>query len=335
MSVLSVQDLEVYYKTDRGVAQAVRGASFEVPEGQVVGVVGESGCGKTTLARAIIGVMPKTARIAGGRLMFQGVDLLGLSPREMASRRWRDIAFIPQSAMNSLDPVYRVGTQMAEVLVERGGMDKRAARRRAAELFDMVGLDPGRLRDFPHQYSGGMRQRAAIALALALEPRLVIADEPVTALDVIIQRQVLDTFKELQGRLGLSVILITHDISVVAYASDRVVVMYAGEVIESGATAEVLGRPFHPYTMGLCKAFPELHGGGGTLVPIEGSPPDLIAPPEGCSFADRCPFVEPECRTARPPLVDVASGSLAACRRTSEAEELRVLAGEAGTWLRS
>lgn len=335
MSVLSVQDLAVHYRIERGTAQAVRGASFEVPEGQVVGVVGESGCGKTTLARAIIGVMPKTASIAGGRLIFQGTDLLSLTPRELASRRWRDIAFIPQSAMNSLDPVYRVGTQMIEVLVERGGMDKRAAKVRAAELFDMVGLDPGRLRDFPHQYSGGMRQRAAIALALALEPKLVIADEPVTALDVIIQRQVLDTFKELQSRLGLSVILITHDISVVAYATDRVVVMYAGEVIESGATAEVLGRPFHPYTMGLYRAFPDLHGSGGTLVPIEGSPPGLITPPTGCSFADRCPFVELRCREARPPLLDVASGSRAACWRVSEADALRVRAGEAATWLRS
>jgi peptide/nickel transport system ATP-binding protein len=334
MSVLSVQDLHVHYKTDRGVAQAVRGASFEVPEGEVVGVVGESGCGKTTLARAIIGVMPKAARIAGGRLIFQGTDLLSLSPREMVSRRWRDIAFIPQSAMNSLDPVYRVGTQVVEVLTDRGGMDRRAARNRAAELFDMVGLDPGRLRDYPHQYSGGMRQRAAIALALALEPKLVIADEPVTALDVIIQRQVLDTFKSLQTRLGLSVILITHDISVVAYASDRVVVMYAGEVVESGTTRDVLGRPTHPYTMGLYKAFPDLHGGTDTLVPIEGSPPNLISPPDGCAFAARCPFVLAACRTTQPLLLDSGAGR-AACLRMAEADSLRVLAGEADTWLRS
>ena len=236
--------------------------------------------------------------------------------------------------MNSLDPVYRVGTQVVEVLVDRGGMDKASARRRAVELFDMVGLDPGRLRDFPHQYSGGMRQRAAIALALALEPKLVIADEPVTALDVIIQRQVLDTFKELQTRLGLSVILITHDISVVAYASDRVVVMYAGEVVESGPTRDVLGRPTHPYTMGLYKAFPDLHGGTGTLVPIEGNPPNLIQPPDGCAFAARCPFVEPACRTTRPPLAAVDNGR-AACLRMGEADSLRVLAGEAETWLRS
>ncbi|MBI1775147.1 MAG: ABC transporter ATP-binding protein [Proteobacteria bacterium] len=334
MSVLSVQDLRVHYRSDRGVAEAVRGATFEVPKGQVVSVVGESGCGKTTLARAIIGVLPNAAWIAGGRLIFQGVDLLSLSPSELASRRWRDIAFIPQSAMNSLDPVYRLGTQVEEVLIDRGGMDKRAAKRRAAELFDMVGLDPIRLRDFPHQFSGGMRQRAAIALALALRPSLVIADEPVTALDVIIQRQILDTFKTLQTELGLSVILITHDISVVAYASDRVVVMYAGEVVESGATSEVLGRPFHPYTMGLYKAFPDLHEVIGTLVPIEGSPPDLVKPPVGCAFADRCPFTLSDCLTSRPPTLDVGNGGKAACLRAPEAERLRLKAGEPTTWLR-
>ncbi len=335
MSVLSVQDLRVHYRSDRGVAEAVRGATFEVPKGQVVSVVGESGCGKTTLARAIIGVLPNAAWIASGRLLFQGVDLLSLSPRELASRRWRDIAFIPQSAMNSLDPVYRLGTQVEEVLIDRGGMDRRAAKRRAAELFDMVGLDPIRLRDFPHQFSGGMRQRAAIALALALRPGLVIADEPVTALDVIVQRQILDTFKTLQSELGLSVILITHDISVVAYASDRVVVMYAGEVVESGTTAEVLGRPFHPYTMGLYKAFPDLHGVSGTLVPIEGRPPDLVKPPIGCAFADRCPFALSDCLAGRPPTLDVGNGGKAACLRAPEAAHLRLKAGEPATWLRS
>jgi peptide/nickel transport system ATP-binding protein len=335
VAVLSVEDLAVHYRTDRGIAEAVRGATFDVPEGQVVGVVGESGCGKTTLARAIIGVMPGSATIAGGRIVFRGTDLLGLSPRDLAARRWRDIAFIPQSAMNSLDPVYRVGTQLVEVLIERGGLDKRRAWRRAAELFDMVGLDEKRLRDYPHQFSGGMRQRAAIALALALEPALVIADEPVTALDVIIQRQVLDTFKALQARLGVSVILITHDIGVIAYASERMVVMYAGRVVESGPTAAVLSRPNHPYTMGLCKAFPDLHGSGGTLVPIEGTPPDLVDPPAGCAFADRCPFVEPACRAEAPPLLEIEPGRRAACRRVAEANRLRREAEKVSTWQRS
>ena len=335
MSVLSVQDLQVHYRTDRGITRAVEGATFEVPEGQVVGVVGESGCGKTTMARAIIQVIAKNATIAGGRIVMGGIDLLSLSDAEMVPYRWRDISFIPQSAMNSLDPVYRVETQIIEVLVSRGGLKKRQARRRAVELFEMVGLDPKRLRDYPHQYSGGMRQRAAIALALALNPRLVIADEPVTALDVIVQRQVLDTFKELQDRLGISVILVTHDISVIAYTSDNVVVMYAGEVVESGSTAKVLSEPVHPYTMGLCNAFPDLHQSAGTLVPIEGSPPDLIDPPPGCLFAERCPFAEPRCQVSRSPLKDVGPGHRAACHRSDEAVALRAIAGEVGTWQRS
>ena len=335
MTVLSVQDLRVHYMTDRGVVHAVERASFDVPEGQVVGVVGESGCGKTTLARAIIRVMEKNARIVGGRMLFGDTDLVRLSEAEITKHRWRDIAFIPQSAMNSLDPVYRVGAQLLEVLVDRGGLNKRKARDRAAELFDMVGLDGQRLRDYPHQFSGGMRQRAAIALAIALNPKLVIADEPVTALDVIVQRQVLDVFKSLQDRLGVSVILITHDISVIAYTSDRVVVMYAGEVVESGPTAKVLTEPVHPYTMGLCKAFPDLQGSGGTLVPIEGSPPDLLDPPAGCRFAERCPFAQPVCNEAGLVLEEVAPEHRAACRRLSEAETLRRQAGEVDTWQRS
>ncbi len=335
MTVLSVQDLQVHYMTDRGVVHAVERASLDVPEGQVVGVVGESGCGKTTLARAIIRVMEKNARIVGGRMLFGDKDLVRLSEAEITKHRWRDIAFIPQSAMNSLDPVYRVGAQLVEVLVDRGGLDKGKASDRAEELFDMVGLDGQRLRDYPHQFSGGMRQRAAIALAIALDPKLVIADEPVTALDVIVQRQVLDVFKSLQNRLGVSVILITHDISVIAYTSDRVVVMYAGEVVESGPTDKVLTAPAHPYTMGLCKAFPDLQGSGGTLVPIEGSPPDLLDPPVGCRFAERCPFAQPVCDEAGLVLEEVAPGHRAACRRLSEADTLRSQAGEVDTWQRS
>ena len=335
MTVLSVQDLQVHYMTDRGVVHAVERASLDVPEGQVVGVVGESGCGKTTLARAIIRVMEMNARIVGGRMLFGDKDLVRLSEAEITKHRWRDIAFIPQSAMNSLDPVYRVGAQLVEVLVDRGGLDKGKASDRAEELFDMVGLDGQRLRDYPHQFSGGMRQRAAIALAIALDPKLVIADEPVTALDVIVQRQVLDVFKSLQNRLGVSVILITHDISVIAYTSDRVVVMYAGEVVESGPTDKVLTAPAHPYTMGLCKAFPDLQGSGGTLVPIEGSPPDLLDPPVGCRFAERCPFAQPVCDEAGLVLEEVAPGHRAACRRLSEADTLRSQAGEVDTWQRS
>ena len=333
--ILSIEDLKIQYRTDRGITQAVDGATFGVPEGQAVGLVGESGCGKTTVARAINGVMAKNASIVGGKVIFDGQDVTAASPAEREPLLWRRIAFIPQSAMNSLDPVYRVEKQIEEILIDRGGYDKNRSRARAVELFEMVGLDAKRLRDYPHQFSGGMRQRAAIALALALNPTLVIADEPVTALDVIVQRQVLDTFRDLQSRLKISVILVTHDISVVAYTCDQVVVMYAGVAVESGPTGQVLTKPFHPYTMGLYHAFPDLHSSRGELTPIEGSPPDLMFPPKGCPFAERCPFALDKCHAERPPLEDAGGNHYAACWRISDAVELRRQAGEVSTWQRS
>lgn len=335
MSILSVRNLQIHYRTPRGVARAVDGATFDVPAGQVVGLVGESGCGKTTTARAIIGVIPKNADIGGGEIIFRGQDLLKLSPQELVNRRWREIAFIPQSAMNSLNPVARVGAQIVEVLVDRGSFSKQGARARAVELFQMVSIDVSRLHDYPHQFSGGMRQRVAIALALALNPALIIADEPVTALDVIVQRQVLDTFKRLQVRLGISVILVTHDISVVAYACDRVVVMYAGKVVESGPTRRVLTEPCHPYTMGLYNAFPEVQRSSASLISIRGSPPDPVDPATGCRFEKRCPFALPLCRTVQPDLEATAGDHHAACFRLAEAGELRALAAKEKTWQRS
>jgi peptide/nickel transport system ATP-binding protein len=335
LAILSVEGLKVDYRTARGAVHAVDGASFDVPDGAIVGLVGESGCGKTTVARAITGVIPRNATISGGSIRFRDRDLVGLAAGAYSALRWREISFIPQSAMNSLDPVYRVGAQLAEVLTVRGGFARARADRRAAELFEMVGLSAQRLSDYPHQFSGGMRQRAAIALALALEPKLVIADEPVTALDVIIQRQVLDVIRELQRRLALSMILVTHDISVVAYVCDRVVVMYAGQVVESGPADSVLARPHHPYTMGLYNAFPDLLRSGSELVPIEGSPPDLAAPPPGCRFAPRCPFAEERCHATAPPITATEDGQLAACWRVAEADTLRERAREPQTWLHS
>ncbi|RVT84180.1 ABC transporter ATP-binding protein [Rhodobacteraceae bacterium CCMM004] len=329
--LLNVRDLVIDYKTPRGNVRAVDGVSFDVPAGAVVGVVGESGCGKTTAVRGITRVMPGAARFAGGAIEFEGRDIVTMSEREMRKLMWREIAYVPQSAMNALDPVWRVGKQIEEVLRDRGGMGKRDARARAAELFSMVGLDAQRLTDYPHQFSGGMRQRASIALALALSPKLVIADEPVTALDVVIQRQVLDTFAELQAALNLSVILVTHDISVVAYVCDYVVVMYAGRVAEAGPVAEVLANPAHPYTMGLYNAFPELSGDDRELSPIEGSPPDLLDPPAGCRFRPRCPFAQERC-AQEPPDVAVGDGHRALCHRADEAAALRDVAKKVDTW---
>ncbi|WP_156713046.1 ABC transporter ATP-binding protein [Nitratireductor arenosus] len=332
--LLSVRDLEVGYKVGRRIIHAVDGASFDVPRGAIVGLVGESGCGKTTVARALTRVIADNALITGGQMVFDGRDIAALPEREMNRLRWRDIAFIPQSAMNSLDPVYTVEYQLNEVLRRRGGLSARQARMRSEELFEMVGIEPGRLRDFPHQFSGGMRQRVAIALALALNPKLIIADEPVTALDVIVQRQILDQLRELQSQLGISVILVTHDISVVAYVCDRVVVMYAGRVAEAGPMAATITRPAHPYTIGLRNAFPDLQGAAdGMLVPIEGAPPSLVEPPPGCRFAPRCPFALERCRLEVPETHVLADGHSAACHRSGEADMLRAEGSKTQTWL--
>jgi peptide/nickel transport system ATP-binding protein len=330
--LLRITNLQVHYTTAGGAVRAVDGADLAVPAGSILGLVGESGCGKSTLGRALMGVLPGTGRVVGGSILFDGRDLTTLSERERRRLRWRRMSFVPQTAMNALDPVQRMDAQMLEVLCERGRLSRAAARARAAQLMHLVGLDPRRLSDYPHQFSGGMRQRASIALALALNPALVIADEPVTALDVIVQRQVLDVLRDLQQRMNLAMILVTHDIAVVAYACDRAAVMYAGKIVESGPVAAVLGAPFHPYTMGLTRAFPDMHSATTTLVPIEGAPPSLLAPPPGCRFADRCPFAAPRCREAAPPLIEVAPDHQAACWRSGEAAGLRPLAARPEAW---
>ena len=330
--LLQVEELSVSYRTRRGVARAVDGASLSVPAGAMLGLVGESGCGKTTLARALMGVLPPNAAVTGGRLLLDGTDLLALPPARRRAMLWRDMAFVPQSAMNSLDPVYTLRSQMREVLCDRGGLSRAQADSRAEALFRAVGLNVTRLADYPHQFSGGMRQRAAIALALALRPKLVIADEPVTALDVIVQRQVLDMLRRLGEELGITVVFVTHDIGVVAYLCAVTAVMYAGRIVEYGPTRDVLARPAHPYTMGLMRAFPDLDGPQDRLVPIDGEPPDLHDPPPGCRFADRCPFREAACETAYPASMEVATGHWAACRRVGEAGALREVATEVATW---
>ena len=279
-----------------------------------------------------MGVLPEGGRISDGAVLFEGQDVLKLPERARRDLRWRRMAFIPQTAMNALDPVQRLSTQMAEVLCERGGLKRAEAAARAETLFRLVGLDPKRLSDYPHQFSGGMRQRASIALALALSPSLVIADEPVTALDVIVQRQVLDVLRDLQARLGLAMILVTHDMAVVAYACDRVAVMYAGLIVESGPAGEVLERPLHPYTMGLTHAFPDMHDSDMRLVPIEGSPPSLLDPPPGCRFAPRCPFADTRCHAEPPPARDIGPDHRVACWHAEDAPALRLRAADPSTW---
>ncbi|OAN86997.1 ABC transporter ATP-binding protein [Sulfitobacter geojensis] len=331
--LLTVKDLSIAYEVPSLDIVAVSRASFDVPKGSIVGLVGESGCGKTTMARAFTRIISDNAKITEGSMMFDGQDLATLPEKAMNALRWRDIAFVPQSAMNSLDPVYRVEYQLNEVLRGRGGMTRAQAKVRAEELFEMVGIEANRLRDYPHQFSGGMRQRVAIALALALNPKLIVADEPVTALDVIVQRQILDQMRDLQRELGISIIMVTHDISVVAYICDRTVVMYAGEVVEDCDTATLLSEPLHPYTMGLKNAFPDIaSAGSGTLTPISGAPPDLAHPPSGCRFAARCPFATDHCRAVSPVLEKHAEGHSVACHRAHEAVQLREKAAQPETW---
>jgi peptide/nickel transport system ATP-binding protein len=337
-ALLAVENLSVSYRRDGRVIHAVDGVDLDVPAGAMLGLVGESGCGKSTLARALMGVLPGNARIASGSVWLAGEDLLALTAGKRRERLWRDISFVPQTAMNALDPVYRLRDQMREVLTERGGLSRAEADRRSDDLFRAVGLNPRRLADFPHQFSGGMRQRAAIALALALNPKLVIADEPVTALDVIVQRQVLDTLRALGRDLGLSAIIVTHDISVVAYLCGITAVMYAGRIVEYGPTAALTSAPAHPYTMGLMNASPDLHQAHDLLVPIEGAPPDLADPPRGCRFAPRCPFALPACHETDPAAVAVGAGHRSACLRAGEAPALRGHANRtksgAATWSR-
>jgi peptide/nickel transport system ATP-binding protein len=330
--MLAVEDLAVGYRLGDRFVHAVDGVDFSVPAGAMLGLVGESGCGKTTLGRAVMGVLPGNARITRGKVRLAGIDLVALPAAERRERLWRDLSFVPQTAMSALDPVYRLRDQMREVLCGRGGLSRPDADARAAELFRAVGLDPQRLADYPHQFSGGMRQRAAIAMALALRPKLIVADEPVTALDVIVQRQVLDTIRDLSRELGLSAIIITHDISVVAYLCQMIAVMYAGRIVEFGPAERVMVEPAHPYTMGLMNASPDLDRAAAELVPIEGFPPDLRHPPPGCRFAARCPFAQATCEKAVPPAVALASNHSAACLRTGEAPALRRKAREAATW---
>ena len=332
MTILSIRDLKVDYATQDGTVEAVDGVSLDVAEGQQLGLIGESGCGKTTLLKAIVQVLPRNGRVVSGKITFKGMDLLQLPPAEMRQLRWREIATIPQASMDSLNPVQRVGSQLMKLLRVRGGYDKRAARRRAVDLFDLVGLDTDRLMHYPHEFSGGMKQRAVIAMALALEPSLLIADEPVTALDVIVQHQILEVLRELEQELNLTFMLITHDISVVAQVCDSVAVMYAGRIVEQAAAEPFFHAPAHPYSLGLQQAFPNLARPRAELVSIEGYPPDLREPPSGCRFAERCPFVQDACHEIDPRLELVGADRLAACLRSSEMESLRAQAEDPALW---
>jgi peptide/nickel transport system permease protein len=313
-AVLKVQDLTVAYATDGGPVVAVDHVDFELARGEFLAIVGESGCGKSTLLYAIARLLgsPLPGEIVGGRILFQGRNLVLLEDKELRRVRWRDISVVMQSAMNALNPVLTVAEQMRDACEAHSDMSKREIAERSREVLRLVSIDPVHLHSYPHQLSGGMRQRAMIAMALLFTPDLVIMDEPTSALDVVAQRSLMVQIKELQERLGFAVIFVTHDMSLVSHFSDRLLVMYAGQVAELSETRELFDRPLHPYSQGLLSAFPSIRGPKVQLVGIPGSPPDLARPPAGCRFAPRCPHADARCVEAEIPLHAV-NGSLVRC----------------------
>jgi oligopeptide/dipeptide ABC transporter ATP-binding protein len=294
--VLRASDLSVAYRTGRGDVVAVDHVSLELARGEFLGVVGESGCGKSTLLFALAQLLSPPARITGGSVMFKGAELTGRSDRELAAVRWKELSVVMQSAMNALNPVKSIGAQFADAMHAHGVQSKREVAERSIEVLRMVGIDPVHLRSYPHQLSGGMRQRSMIAMALLFTPDLVMMDEPTSALDVVAQRSLMVQIKDLQQRLGFAIIFVTHDMSLVSHFSDRLLVMYAGQVAELGPTRRVFEAPRHPYSRGLLEGFPSIRGPKVPLTGIPGSPPDLARPPHGCRFAPRCPLVKDACR---------------------------------------
>ncbi|HWQ27508.1 MAG TPA: ABC transporter ATP-binding protein [Dehalococcoidia bacterium] len=315
--LLQVRDLRTHFFTDEGVVKAVDGVSYDLEEGETLGLVGESGCGKSVSALSLLRLIPSPpGKIVGGEVIFEGQDLLKLDEDEIRHIRGNRIAMVFQEPMTSLNPVLTIGRQLTEGLELHLKMDRHAARRRAIELLEMVGIPeaPTRLNDYPHQFSGGMRQRVMIAMALSCNPKLLLADEPTTALDVTIQAQILEIMARLSRELGTAVIIITHNLGVVARYADRVNVMYAGKIVETATARKLYADPRHPYTVGLLRSVPRLDQvRKDKLEPIEGVPPDLINMPKGCSFYPRCAYRIDKCREEAPPLMQVDSNHYAAC----------------------
>ena len=316
-ALLQIQDLRTQFSTSAGIVKAVDGVTYDVEEGEIVAVVGESGCGKSVTALSIMRLVAEPAgKIVGGKVSFRGQNLLELSNDQMRDIRGRDIAMVFQEPMTSLNPVLTIGMQLTETLLRHLGITEQAANERAEELLRLVGISDAkrRLAQYPHNLSGGMRQRVMIAMALSCEPKLIIADEPTTALDVTIQAQILELMRDLTQRLGVAMIIITHNLGVVARYANRVNVMYAGRVIERAAARELYHNPKHPYTLGLLRSIPRLdQPRGERLEPIVGQPPDLTRLDDGCPFRPRCAFAVARCATSNPPLLDVGGEHVSAC----------------------
>ncbi len=336
--LLRIRDLRVQFRTDAGLVRAVDGIDFELGQGETLALVGESGCGKSVTALSILGLVPRPpGEIASGVIEFEGEDLLRVDEARLRAIRGNDVAMIFQEPMTSLNPVYTVGDQIMESIVLHRALSAEQARKDAISMLQRVGIpEPGRRVDeYPHQMSGGMRQRVMIAMALACDPKLLIADEPTTALDVTIQAQILDLLRQLQRELGMSILLITHDLGVVAETAHRVVVMYAGSVVEQAVAQELFDRPRHPYTAGLLHSIPKLEETHAELQPIEGNVPDALKFPSGCKFHPRCPHVMLRCRREAPAVIDYAGRAgaaphLAACWLVAEHPDVDLLAGAGG-----
>lgn len=310
----------MHYRTRAGEVAAVDNVTFDVGKGEAVGLVGESGCGKTSIANTLMRLLPENAVIKGGRVYLDGIELTALKEEEMRHVRWRRISMVFQAAMNALNPVYKVGDQIIEAMEAHNLItSNQEARDSVASLFRLVALDPKLMDQYPHEYSGGMRQRAVIAMALACKPDLIIADEPTTALDVIVQDNLLRELTALRQKLGMSMMYISHDIAVIAEVSDRIGVMYAGHLVEMAPAADVFKRPLHPYTYGLMSAFPSIIGPKRQLTMLPGEPPDLIRPPSGCRFHPRCPRASDICIRQVPPFADVGGQHHVACWHPMEA----------------
>lgn len=307
-SLLEIGDLKVYYIIKQGAVRAVDGVSFEIKRGDALGLAGESGCGKTTIALSIMRLLPKNGKIIDGKIVFDGIDLTNINEEKMRKIRWKRISMIFQGAMNALNPVHKIGNQITEAILTHEKLDEDKALERARKLLEMVGLSASIADNYPHELSGGMKQRVVIAMALACNPDFVIADEPTTALDVIVQAQILNLLDELKKKLKLSLMLITHDLSIISEICNKIAIMYAGKLVEIGDLKDVYCNPMHPYTRGLIDAFPSIDGPKKKLISIPGCPPDLINPPRGCRFHPRCPYAMDICMKEEPQLIEIDRG---------------------------
>ena len=312
-TVLSVTNLSTYFKTDKGIAKAVENVSFSIDEGEMLGLIGESSCGKTTVAQSILRLIEYPGKVVSGNVLLNGKDLLKATEKELYSLRWKEISVIPQSAMNALNPIFTIGDQIMESILLHENCSKREALERTKTLLELVGIDGERWKSYPHEFSGGMKQRVAIAMALACNPKLVISDESTTGLDVLTQAQVIALIKNLQMKMNLSVILISHDLPLVTAICDKIAIMYAGRIVEWVGTEDILKNARHPYSQALLKATPDLSDPEKEVVSIPGSVPNLINFPNSCRFHTRCPMAFEKCRKESPEFIEVSPGHHVAC----------------------